>query len=118
MREGDATYEEGYRGMHDGPIPSSEIDRRINHSETRIKNWVIAGVATNLIGIMLFSVPLVYYLGGIQEKIAVATSSIAAANDPTRVAAVDDWRHRREIWEAKVEAWMITQGYNPVTRGP
>lgn len=55
----------------------TDLDRRILHSETRIKNWVIGGVLANLLVLGGIGAPMVYYLGQLSVQIS---SSAAVLN--------------------------------------
>jgi len=88
-----------------------DMDRRILHSETRIKNWVIAGVLANLLVLIGIGAPLVYYLGSISAQSTMAITQLSETNN--RLAIMDRWIRRHEVWDATVEAWMESQGYRP-----
>src|SRR5215204_1288607 len=51
------------------PDLSDEIDRRITHSETRIKYWVLVGVVVNFLIAVGAAIPVIYASGTIASDI-------------------------------------------------
>ena len=97
------------------PEFGDEVDRRIEHSETRIKNWVATGVVANLVALFVMAIPLTYSLGQIQAKFdAVLVTSQDTAK---RLKDMDTWRRDREVWETSVESYLATQGFRPIRVG-
>lgn len=92
-----------------------DIDRRISHSEMRIKNWVIAGVLANLLVLIGIGAPLVYYLGSISAQSVMAITQLNATQ--TQLSTINEWIRRREIKDAAVEAWMQGKGFRPNNNG-
>jgi hypothetical protein len=84
------------RGSDLFPDVSDEIDRRISHSEQRIKTWVLAGVAANLLVAITAALPMIFYVGQISRDINQATSKQIELE--ARIAADDKWRNSRLIW--------------------
>lgn len=108
------------RGVEvDGPIKATELfpdldedmDRRILHSETRIKYWVIVGVLANVIMLIGLGAPLIYYLGTMQAQ---ATAAIASINKSNEIQDRQErWIRDHEIRDASLEQWAQGQGYTP-----
>lgn len=93
------------------PDVGKEIDLRVNHSETRIKNWVVTGVVVNLIALLVAALPMVYTLGQIA---ATFDASVAKGNNTSRqITEIQQWQREREVWAAGIEAYLITKGYQP-----
>ena len=86
------------------PELDEDIDRRILHSETRIKYWVVAGVIANLVTLLLGGIPMVYYLGQMSEKMNMALVSNKLTTDV--LAQRGDWMKEREIWESQIEGHL------------
>lgn len=93
------------------PELSHDVDRRIQHAETRIKYWVVAGVLVNLVAIVIPVVTLVYYLGGIQSQITTALASIQSQSSELSRRGDDDVDRR--LWEQSIETWAMNKGYVP-----
>lgn len=96
------------------PELSSDIDRRIVHSETRIKNWVIGGILANLIALIFAAIPLVYYLGQIQAQSSQALQTIQSTS--AELERRRDWMLDRQLWEQSMESWAAQHGYVPSVR--
>lgn len=96
------------RGSDLFPDVSDEIDRRIEHSEQRIKTWVLAGVAANLLVAIMAALPMIFYMGQISRDINQSISQQAALQ--ARIDNDDKWRSERMIWEARVEAQLAQRG--------
>lgn len=93
------------------PDLDEDIDRRILHSETRIKYWVIVGVLVNVLAVIGLGAPLIYYLGTMQAQ---ATAAIASLNKSDEVQDRQDrWIRDHEIRDASLEQWAQRQGYTP-----
>lgn len=99
---------ETVRGNDLFPDISDEIDRRIIHSEQRIKTWVLAGIAANLIVAIIAAIPTIFYMGQISRDINQAI--VKQAEMQTQNAKVQAWANRRMIWETKVQAELATKG--------
>jgi hypothetical protein len=89
-------------------ISGDEVDRRINHMGTKIKLWVISGVAANL----LFAIPTIFFMGQMSQSVReMATSVNQLQQDGRDKAKVDDaWVRDRIVWEAQVEAALKEKG--------
>lgn len=82
-------------------VSSDEIDRRIMHSEQRIKFWIMAGVASNLIVAISAAIPAIFYIGQISNSVqqsAETMAKIEKAQDSNM-----EWVHNRMVWEARIE---------------
>lgn len=97
------------------PTLEEEVDRRITHSETRIKFWVISGVLANLIVLIGLGAPLVYYLGTMQAQATTAMTGLSQLT--AEVEKRGSWMQEREMWEARVEAKLEAQGVAIPSRG-
>lgn len=93
------------------PDISDEIDRRIVHSEQRIKSWVMGGILANLMILACTAVPSVFYLGQMSQNISQLVSTVN--ENKAKIAESDDWKRKREIWESSVEQFLKPQGYDP-----
>lgn len=51
-----------------------DVQARILHSETRIKNWVIGGVLANLLVLIGIGAPMVYYFGQLSTQTATSAT--------------------------------------------
>lgn len=96
------------RGSELFPDVSDEIDRRIEHSEQRIKTWVLAGVAANLLVAIVAALPMIFYMGQISRDINQAT--INQASLQLRLDSDEKWRNERMIWETRIEAQLMQKG--------
>lgn len=99
------------------PTLSEDIDRRISHAETRIKNWVMTGILVNLFTLLAVVGPSVYYLGKVSMTME---SAIQAIHD---VQVVQNrrggWMLERTYWESRMEDWAVANGYKVgTTRRP
>jgi len=96
------------------PDLSEEIDRRIMHSETRIKYWVVGGVLVHLLTLAISVIPVVFYLGQISRDISDATNKVNALqvkSDESNTEAAR-WIRDRMAWEASIEQWAASKGYH------
>src|SRR5688572_14923029 len=89
------------RGLDLFPDVSDEIDRRIGHSEQRIKFWVMAGVAANLLVAILAAIPTIFYMGQasrdisqVQGHVTVMAGEVKEQN--VRIQENTIWRARME----------------------
>lgn len=89
----------------------ADITRRLEHSETRIKNWVIGGILANLMVLIGVGLPMVYYLGGIQNQTLSMLANSTAADQ--RMDRFEKWMTQREIWEANISSQMSANGMKP-----
>jgi hypothetical protein len=96
------------RGNDLFPDISDEIDRRIIHSEQRIKTWVLAGVAANLIVAIVAAIPTIFYMGQISRDINQAI--VKQAEMQAQQSKVEAWANRRMIWETKVQGQLAAKG--------
>lgn len=99
------------------PELSDEIDRRIMHSEQRIKYWVMGGIVANLLTLLVATIPMVFYLGQISRD--VQTTVTTAGSSVVELKVRESWMRDRIIWEAAAEQWMESQGFKapPAIRG-
>lgn len=93
------------------PDLSEEIDRRIAHSEQRLKYWVLAGIVTNLMVAIFAAVPTIFYIGQISRDINQALQNQQAQT--VELAARAKWMQDRMVWEAKVSAALRARGLTP-----
>lgn len=93
------------------PKLSMEIDRRISHSEMRIKYWIIAGVLANVLIFVVAAIPVVYFLGQIHVQATNVALSLEAAN--SKITTNDELEARRVLWESSAETWMMQRGWVP-----
>jgi len=97
------------------PDLSAEIDRRILHSEQRIKYWVIAGVLAQLMTLVIAVIPVIFFLGQISRDISAATLKIDSQQaQMDRKNDLYELRFReRMMWQYSAEQWMRSKGYKP-----
>ena len=102
-------------GMELFPDVSEEIDRRIKHSEQRIKYWVVGGIVVHMFTLLLALIPAVFYLGQISRDISEASKAVTEQKSELRAMTQEStsWRSERVIWESNAEQWMITKGFIP-----
>lgn len=93
------------------PELSEEIDRRILHSETRIKYWVLGGVLANVATFALTAIPSVFYLGQLSTNLENATTLLSV--QVQELQRIKEQQERRNSWEVAAEQWMIGQGFQP-----
>lgn len=89
-------------------VSSEEIDRRIMHSEQRIKFWIMAGVASNLVVAIGAAIPAIFYIGQISVSVqqsADTMKKIEASQDANL-----NWVQNRMIWETRVEEALRRDG--------
>lgn len=89
------------RGIDIFPDISDEIDRRIQHSEQRIKTWVLGGIAANLLVAIIAAIPTIFYMGQMSRDIAQTQQQILVAiakleNHEARIQENTVWRARME----------------------
>lgn len=100
------------------PELSNDMDRRIAHSETRLKFWVVGGVLANLIALAAIGLPMVYYAGKLVEQIeadrlVAKAELIEAAERDAILAARGIWMQDRRAWELSVEPFLKDLGWTP-----
>lgn len=66
------------------PEISQEIDRRIQHSVTQVKYWVIAGVLGTLVTTIGFGIPAVYNLGRLTIQIEMIQMRLDQIDSKTK----------------------------------
>lgn len=100
--------------MPEYPEYDRDITLRLVNSETRIKNWVITGVVSNLLLLLATGGPLVYYLGQLsaQNTMVVQSTTATASQIEVIVKRMD----RLEFEASSRESWMIERGYKPPYR--
>ena len=103
-----------FRGIELFPDVSDEIDRRISHSEQRIKTWVLGGIAANLLVAILAAIPTIFYMGQISRDINQAIAR--QTEQQAELVARGKWMNERMIWEARIEAALERQNI-PVAKG-
>lgn len=90
---------------------SEELDRRILHSESRIKFWVIGGILANILSLAAVAIPLIFYLGQMQTQFASTVASAGVSESELR--KLDRWKLEREIWEQAVNNHLSPKGFQP-----
>lgn len=105
-----SAYESGtpLRALDLFPDLSEEIDRRIIHSETRIKYWVLVGVIVNFLIAIGAAIPVIWTSGQISADIR--SSLQAQQSQALEMAARGKWMQDRMVWEARVEAALNAKG--------
>lgn len=93
------------------PDLQNDIDARVQNSEVRLKNWVLAGVIANLLVAIGGAGPIVFYLGQISRDISTSLQTQQAQQVELQARA--KWMQERMIWEARMEAWAESKGYKP-----
>lgn len=88
-------------------ITGEEVDLRISNAETRIKFWVVACVATNLV----LALPTIFYMGRMAQSVEEMSSSVKDLQSNQKVN--DTWVRDRLVWEARMEAAMKAKGIEP-----
>lgn len=100
------------------PDLERDVDKKISDSaervESKIKNWVIAGVAANLISILGILLPAVFYLGQMSRDASVALATIQAQQ--VQLNNNEQWKARRILWEQAVEQYLVGKGFQPPRR--
>lgn len=99
------------RGLELFPDMSEEIDRRIQHSEHRIKYWIVVGVLANLITLIGAAIPMVFFLGQMTSTASQALTTIQ--DQQSELDTMRIWREDRNLWESSAEQWMMSKGYIP-----
>lgn len=89
-------------------ISGDEVDRRISHMGTKIKLWVISGVAANL----LFALPTIFFMGQMSQSVREMAASVnQLQQDQKDKSKVDgDWVRERIVWETQVESALKEKG--------
>lgn len=88
-------------------ITGDEVDLRIAAAESRLKFWVVACVASNLI----LALPTVFYMGRMAQSVDEMTNSVKALQ--ASEATGKDWIRDRMVWEARIEARLKDKGIEP-----
>lgn len=107
----DATIER--KGLFSADLARLEehIDARIaaaiSASESKLKLWVIGGVATQLLAVL----PIIFFLGGIYNTNATALEMLK--KQQTQMEERGRWMSERERWEQSVEQWAEPKGFAP-----
>lgn len=95
------------RGFDLFPEMSEEIDRRINHSEQRIKFWVMAGVAANLLVAILAAIPTIFYMGQASRDISQVQQEVTLLTGELKEHGVKI--QENTIWRARMEERMVEE---------
>lgn len=85
----------------------ADVNRRIEHAETRIKYWVIGGICANLLAMMGVGIPMVYYLGTLNAQTTQAITQMGKSITDTdalskRIDAID-YRQRAALQHMKLQ---------------
>lgn len=96
------------------PALDDDIDRRIDHSEGRIKYWVIGGILANLVALIGVGVPLVYIFGTMQQQSSNTLATVVALQ--TQVSQLELRLRREEIHTLMIDTWAVQKGYAPDAR--
>jgi hypothetical protein len=88
-----------------------DVTRRLDHAETRIKYWVVAGICANLLALVGLGIPMVYYLGTLNAQTTQALTTVNTS--AAQLSQLNSRLARLEFQAASREAWMVSQGYNP-----
>lgn len=97
----------GFEPMSGGTYDAydADVNRRIEASETRIKNWVLVGIAANLLAGMGMGIPMVYYLGTLNaqttQAIAQMNKSVEGAELMSKRLDRIEWRQRAVLQHLK-----------------
>lgn len=97
------------------PNLDEDIDRRIEHSEGRIKYWVIAGILVNVIALVGIGSPLVYYFGAMQAQSANTLQTIIATNQ--KLDELELRMRREELHTQIIDNWAAQKGFDPPNKG-
>ena len=89
----------------------ADVNRRIQHAETRIKYWVIGGVLANLLALVGLGAPLVYYLGTLNAQTTSAITTVATVN--TNLSKMDDKLRELEFRQRSVMTYLKGKGFEP-----
>lgn len=92
---------EDVRGIDVFPDISDEIDRRISHSEQRIKTWVLGGIAANLLVAILAAIPMIFYMGQMSRDISTTQQQITIL--VTQMKDFDNRIQENSMWRARME---------------
>lgn len=98
----------GVEDLFPDAITGEEVDRRIAHSEARIKFWVMVGVVSNLLAAVSVAVPAVFFIGQISQNVQQAATAMTQIQANQK--ANEDWVKDRMIWEARIEVALRTKG--------
>jgi hypothetical protein len=85
-------------------ITGEEVDLRIANAEGRIKFWVVACVAANLV----LALPTIFYMGKMAQSVDEMSTSVKSLQ--ASESNGKDWVRDRMVWEAKVEAALHDKG--------
>lgn len=96
-----------YRGIDLFPDISEEIDRRIQHSEQRIKTWVLGGIAANLLVAILAAIPTIFYMGQASRDISETQRQVTIL--VTQIEQMNDKVEENSIWRARMEERLLTE---------
>lgn len=96
------------------PELEDDMDRRIEHSEGRIKYWVVAGILANVLTLLGVGAPLVYYFGAMQAQSANTLNSVLETNQ--KLTAMETRLQREEIHTQMIDAWAQDKGFKPPVR--
>lgn len=91
------------------PSLEDDIDRRIEHSEGRIKYWVIAGVLANLVALVGIGAPMIYYFGSMQAQTQNTLQTVLTIS--TSLTDIETRIQRQEVRQQMLDAWAESQGY-------
>lgn len=92
-----------------------DISRRLEHAETRIKYWVVAGICANLLALVGLGIPLVYYVGSMNAQTSQSLGAVAIFTN--QLPTINERLSRIEFEAAARETWMTQRGYVPPRRG-
>ena len=98
------------------PDLSDEMDRRDKSTEQRIKIWILAGVAANLLVAIMAAIPTIFYMGQISSNLNQALQ--VQAEQKAELAVRAKWIQERMVWEARIEAYLDDHGMNDAPRPP
>lgn len=93
------------------PELNEDIDRRISHSEQRIKYWVIFGVLVNFVALTMAAVPAVFFMGQVSQSASTIAASVSKQD--TRFDGVQAEMTRQFIWRNAANQWMGSKGFVP-----
>ena len=91
------------------PSLEDDIDRRIDHSEGRIKYWVVAGILANVLTLLGVGSPLVYYFGVMQAQTSNTLNTVVETNQ--RLATMEARLQKQEVHTQMIDAWAEERGY-------
>lgn len=79
-----------------------EEAKAVEHVESRIKLWVVSGLVTNMLAMLMVTIPMIYYLGSISAQF-----ERLARDSESQAAVVRDL----ELWRQRVDAQAEYQGF-------